>query len=51
MSAELAIVSLVIVPPVVGMAIIYGRFVRKITRKVQVLSFYKYTLNCHNHIL
>lgn len=34
-SSELALVSLLIVPPVAGLAIVYGRFVRKITRNVQ----------------
>ncbi|KAK9511846.1 hypothetical protein O3M35_000427 [Rhynocoris fuscipes] len=35
MSPKLALVSLCIVPPVAGMAIMYGRFIRKMTRKVQ----------------
>ncbi|KAL3266073.1 hypothetical protein HHI36_010259 [Cryptolaemus montrouzieri] len=34
-SAELALVGLAIVPPVAGIAIIYGRYVRKITKMVQ----------------
>ncbi|KAK9876550.1 hypothetical protein WA026_013923 [Henosepilachna vigintioctopunctata] len=34
-SSELALVGLSIVPPVAGVAIIYGRFVRKITKTVQ----------------
>lgn len=34
-SSKLALVSLLIVPPVAGIAIVYGRFVRKITRNVQ----------------
>lgn len=34
-STKLALVSLLIVPPVAGVAIVYGRFVRKITRNVQ----------------
>lgn len=36
MSPQLALVGLAIVPPVAGMAVIYGRFVRKITKSVQV---------------
>lgn len=36
MSPSLALVSLTVVPPIVGVAIIYGRFVRKITKAVQV---------------
>lgn len=35
MSPELALVGLAIVPPIAGVAVIYGRFVRKITRQVQ----------------
>lgn len=35
MSPELALVGLAIVPPIAGIAVIYGRFVRKITRRVQ----------------
>lgn len=35
MSPELALVGLAIVPPVAGLAVAYGRFVRKITRDVQ----------------
>lgn len=35
MSPQLALVGLAIVPPVAGMAVIYGRFVRKITKSVQ----------------
>ncbi|KAG8280911.1 ATP-binding cassette sub- B member 10, mitochondrial [Homalodisca vitripennis] len=35
MSPELALVGLAIVPPVAGMAIVYGRFVRNITKRVQ----------------
>lgn len=35
MSPKLAIVGLAIVPPVAGMAVLYGRFVRIITRQVQ----------------
>nr|CAD7392551.1 unnamed protein product [Timema cristinae] len=34
-SSQLAIVGLAIVPPVAGMAIVYGRYVRKITKSVQ----------------
>ncbi|XP_067011462.1 ATP-binding cassette sub-family B member 10, mitochondrial isoform X2 [Anabrus simplex] len=34
-SPQLAMVGLAIVPPIAGMAIIYGRFVRKITKSVQ----------------
>ncbi|CAG2053292.1 unnamed protein product [Timema podura] len=34
-SSQLAIVGLAIVPPVAGMAIAYGRYVRKITKSVQ----------------
>lgn len=34
-SSELALVGLAIVPPVAGVAIIYGRFVRKITKNLQ----------------
>lgn len=36
LSPQLALVGLAIVPPVAGMAVIYGRFVRKITKSVQV---------------
>ena len=36
MSPQLALVGLSIVPPVAGMAIFYGRFVRKISKNVQV---------------
>lgn len=36
MSPKLAIVGLTIVPPVAGLAILYGRFVRKITKSLQV---------------
>lgn len=35
MSPELALVGLSTVPPVVGMAIMYGRFIKKISRQVQ----------------
>lgn len=35
MSPTLALISLCIVPPVAGMAILYGRFIRKLTTKVQ----------------
>lgn len=35
MSTELALVGLAIVPPVAGCAVIYGRFVRKITKQLQ----------------
>ncbi|XP_015523457.1 ATP-binding cassette sub-family B member 10, mitochondrial [Neodiprion pinetum] len=35
MSPELALVGLSTVPPVVGLAIMYGRFVKKISRQVQ----------------
>nr|XP_023029123.1 ATP-binding cassette sub-family B member 10, mitochondrial-like [Leptinotarsa decemlineata] len=35
MSPELALVGLAIVPPVAGIAVIYGRFVRNISRKLQ----------------
>lgn len=35
MSPELALVGLAIVPPIAGAAVVYGRFVRKITREVQ----------------
>ncbi|XP_008474017.1 ATP-binding cassette sub-family B member 10, mitochondrial [Diaphorina citri] len=34
-SSKLALISLIIVPPVAGLAIVYGKFVRKITRNVQ----------------
>lgn len=34
-SPKLAVVGLSIVPPVAGMAIMYGRYVRKITKSVQ----------------
>uniref|UniRef100_A0A8D9EE78 ATP-binding cassette sub-family B member 10, mitochondrial n=1 Tax=Cacopsylla melanoneura TaxID=428564 RepID=A0A8D9EE78_9HEMI len=34
-STKLALVSLLIVPPVAGVAIVYGKFVRKITKNVQ----------------
>lgn len=37
MSPELAAVGLAVVPPVAAMAVVYGRFVRKITKEVQVL--------------
>lgn len=36
MSPKLAIVGLIVVPPVACLAILYGRFVRKITKSVQV---------------
>lgn len=36
MSSYLAFISLCIVPPVAAMAIIYGRFIKKLTGKVQV---------------
>lgn len=36
MSPQLAVVGLTIVPPVAGLAVIYGKFVRKITKSVQV---------------
>lgn len=35
MSTELALVGLSVVPPLAGVAIIYGRFVRNITKQVQ----------------
>lgn len=35
MSPELALVGLSIVPPIAVAAVVYGRFVRKITKKVQ----------------
>lgn len=35
MSPQLALVGLAIVPPVAGLAVLYGRFVRNITRQVQ----------------
>ncbi len=35
MSPKLAVVGLSIVPPVAGLAVIYGRYVRKITKQVQ----------------
>lgn len=35
MSPELALVGLAIVPPVAGCAVVYGRFVRRITKDVQ----------------
>lgn len=35
MSPELALVGLAIVPPIAGVGVLYGRFVRKITRQVQ----------------
>lgn len=35
MSPELALVGLAIVPPIAGVAVVYGRFVRKITKRVQ----------------
>lgn len=35
MSPKLALVGLAIVPPVAGIAVLYGRFVRKVTRQVQ----------------
>lgn len=45
MSPQLALVGLAIVPPVAGMAIVYGRFVRNITKDVQVLL-----INCNTYI-
>lgn len=36
MSPKLAVVGLSIVPPIAALAIFYGRFVRKITKNVQV---------------
>lgn len=35
MSPQLALVGLAIVPPIAGVAVVYGRFVRKITKQVQ----------------
>ncbi|KAJ8965541.1 hypothetical protein NQ314_004041 [Rhamnusium bicolor] len=35
MSIELALVGLAIVPPIAGIAVVYGRFVRNISRKLQ----------------
>ncbi|XP_018576027.1 ATP-binding cassette sub-family B member 10, mitochondrial [Anoplophora glabripennis] len=35
MSAELALVGLAIVPPIAGIAVVYGRFVRNISRQLQ----------------
>lgn len=35
MSPELALVGLAIVPPTAGIAVVYGRFLRKITQNVQ----------------
>ncbi|KAJ8981301.1 hypothetical protein NQ317_004038 [Molorchus minor] len=35
MSTELALVGLAIVPPVAGIAVVYGRFVRNISKKLQ----------------
>lgn len=35
MSSKLAIVGLMVVPPVAGLAVFYGRFVRRITKSVQ----------------
>lgn len=35
MSPQLALVGLTVVPPIAGIAILYGRFVRKITKNVQ----------------
>lgn len=35
MSPELALVGLSIVPPIAAAAVVYGRFVRKITKQVQ----------------
>ncbi|XP_048515456.1 ATP-binding cassette sub-family B member 10, mitochondrial isoform X2 [Athalia rosae] len=35
MSPELALVGLSTVPPIVGMAVLYGRFIKKISRQVQ----------------
>lgn len=37
MSPQLALVGLSIVPPVAGLAIVYGRYVRGISKKVQVI--------------
>jgi ATP-binding cassette subfamily B (MDR/TAP) protein 10 len=34
-SAKLALFSLLVVPPVAGMSIVYGRYMRTITRQVQ----------------
>lgn len=36
MSPQLALVGLTVVPPIAGIAILYGRYVRKITKNVQV---------------
>lgn len=35
MSPKLALVGLAIVPPVAGIAVLYGRYVRKISKEVQ----------------
>lgn len=35
MSPKLAFVGLAIVPPVAGVAVVYGRYVRGISRKLQ----------------
>lgn len=48
MSSELALVGLSIVPPIAGLAIMYGRFVRKMTKEVQVLSLF-YFVNHNNN--
>lgn len=41
MSPKLAIVGLSIVPPIAALAIFYGRFVRKITKNVQVCLLFQ----------
>lgn len=35
MSTKLALVGMAIVPPVAGLAVVYGRYVRGISRKLQ----------------
>jgi ATP-binding cassette subfamily B (MDR/TAP) protein 10 len=50
MSPQLALVGLAVVPPLAAMAVIYGRFVRKIAKSVQVqctTRFYQITEIVH----
>lgn len=61
MSTELAFVGLSVVPPLAGIAIVYGRFVRNISKQVQdslasvaqVLEFFLMLNECKlrkNHV-
>lgn len=45
MSPKLAVVGLSIVPPIAALAIFYGRFVRKITKNVQVCFLFFIIVN------